>query len=224
MEFVQQTAAGKFRRYRKWAVLFGLLFAAAAGLVILLAYSPKSYQPVQPENPREVSPYLTHRLGPDFYDKVQLDKPFELLIEQEGINDILSRYPWPVRIEGFSIYTPVLLFSPEQTRLMAQVDYGGLSSILSIYAKPYLNSDGKLNLNIQSVYLGLLPITSLARKIAEKFVQANFDPQDPIESVNYAIVANQPFDPVLRIYDKSARITNLTIESGKIRLFLVPIQ
>lgn len=223
METSQQKRAGSvFSRYRKWAIPLGVLFTAAAILVILIAYSPKGYQPSQPDNPREVSPYLTHKLGPDFYDKVQLDEPFELILEQNGINDILSRYPWPAQIEGFSIYTPVVRFSPEQTTLMAQVEYGGLSTVLSVHAKPYLDSNGKMNLNIQSVYLGLVPITPLARKIAEKFVRENFDPQDPIESVNYAIISNQPFDPVLHIYDKSAQITGLTIESGRARLFLVP--
>ncbi|MEJ5259777.1 MAG: hypothetical protein WHS88_06265 [Anaerohalosphaeraceae bacterium] len=200
------------------------LCAAAAAVFLLPAVHPKSYRPVQPENPNQVSPYLTHKLGPDFYDKVQLDEPFELLVEQEGINDILSRYPWPIQLEGFTIYTPMLTFSPETTVLMAKVNYRGLSSILSIYANPYLDSAGKMNLNIQSVYLGLLPITPLARTIAEKYVREHFDPQDPVESINYAIISNQPFDPVLRIFDKSARITKLTIESGKVRLFFTPIR
>ncbi|HOQ05497.1 MAG TPA: hypothetical protein PKY88_09825 [Anaerohalosphaeraceae bacterium] len=211
-----------FIKHRHWIASVGLLAAAVLGAILLLTVNPDSYKPVRPENPREVSPYLTHKLGPDFYDKVQMDQPFELLVEQEGINDILSRYPWPIQLEGFTIYTPMLTFSPETTVLMAKVDYRGLSSILSIYAKPYLDSDGKMNLNIQSVYLGLLPITPLARRVAEKYVREHFDPQDPIESVNYAMISNQPFDPVLRIFDKSARITKLTIESGRARLFLTP--
>ncbi len=213
------------RRLKRHSTLAALASGAAAAILLwMLAVRPKSYRPTQPENPRQVSPYLTHKLGPDFYDKVQLDQPFELLVEQEGINDILSRYPWPIQLDGFTIYTPMLTFSPETTVLMAKVDYRGLSSILSIYAKPYLDSDGKMNLNIQSVYLGLLPITPLARKIAEKYVREHFDPQDPIESVNYAIISNQPFDPILRIFDKSARIIKLTIESGRLRLFFTPIR
>lgn len=220
----QKTKKVFLKPYRNWIAAVGLLTAAGLGLILLLTVNRESYNPVQPENPREVSPYLTHKLGPDFYDKVQLDQPFELLVEQEGINDILSRYPWPVQIDDFSIYIPMLTITPEVTTLMAQVNYRGLSSILSIYAKPYLDSNGKLNLNIQSVYLGLVPITPLARKIAEKFVRENFDPNDLLESVNYAIISNQPFDPVLRIFDKSARITQLTLESGKARLFLVPVK
>lgn len=213
-----------FQKHRKMLVFLGLLLLASAVLLILIAYSPQTYQPAQPANPNELSPYLTHKLGPDFYNQIQLDQPFELIIEQEGINDILARYSWPVQIEGFTVYTPVLNLKSDGVTLMAQVNFKGLSAILSIAAKPYLDSDGKMNLNIQSVYLGALPITPLAQKLAQKFVQEHFDPQDPIESVNYAIVSNQPFDPILHMLGKSARITALTLESGKARLFLTPIQ
>lgn len=213
-----------FQKHRKMLVFLGLLLLASAVLLILIAYSPQTYQPAQPANPNELSPYLTHKLGPDFYNQIQLDQPFELIIEQEGINDILARYSWPVQIEGFTVYTPVLNLKSDGVTLMAQVNFKGLSAILSIAAKPYLDSDGKMNLNIQSVYLGALPITPLAQKLAQKFVQEHFDPQDPIESVNYAIVSNQPFDPILHMLGKSARITALTLESGKVRLFLTPIQ
>ncbi len=213
-----------FQKHRKMLVFLGLLLLASAVLLILIAYSPQTYQPAQPANPNELSPYLTHKLGPDFYNQTQLDQPFELIIEQEGINDILARYSWPVQIEGFTVYTPVLNLKSDGVTLMAQVNFKGLSAILSIAAKPHLDSDGKMNLNIQSVYLGALPITPLAQKLAQKFVQEHFDPQDPIESVNYAIVSNQPFDPILHMLGKSARITALTLESGKVRLFLTPIQ
>lgn len=220
----QQTKKGLCQRYRKLLIFLGLLLLAPAVLIILIAYSPRTYQPAQPANPNELSSYLTHKLGPDFYNQVQLDQPFELIIEQEGINDILTRYSWPVQIEGFTVYTPILHLKPDGITLMAQVNFKGLSAILSISAKPYLDSDGKMNVNIRSVYLGALPITPLAQKLAQKFVQEHFDPQDPIESVNYAIVSNQPFDPILYMFSKSARITELTLESGRARLFLTPIQ
>jgi hypothetical protein len=221
----QKKISPQTRRRWLWpAVIGGFLLLTAAILIILIAYSPRSYTPIVPENPQEVSPYLTHTLGPDFYNNVQLDEPFELIVDQAGLNDIFSHYPWPLAFDGISIYMPMIHISPEQTILMAQVDFKGLSTILSIYGSPCLDSEGKMNLNIQSVYLGALPITPLARHLAQQYVSENFDLNDPIEAVNLAIVTNQPFDPIVYISDHAARITKLTIEPARARLILTPIR
>lgn len=213
------------RRRRLWpAVIGGLLLLSAGILTILIAYNPKAYAPIAPENPQEISPYLTHKLGPDFYNHVQLDEPFELIVDQEGLNDIFSRYPWPLSFDGISIYTPLINISPAQIVLMAQVDFKGFSTILSIYGRPSLDPEGKMNLNIESVYLGALPITPLARHLAQKYVSENFDLNDPVEAVNQAIVSNQPFDPIVYISDHAARITEMTIEPACARLILKPIK
>ncbi len=225
MENQKELQTGQKRRRRLWpAVTAGFSLLLAAILIILVAYNPKNYTPIAPEDPREVSPYLTHKLGPDFYNHVQLDRPFELIVDQEGINDIFSRCPWPLAFEGISIYQPVVTFSPEQSVLMAQIDFKGLSTILSIVGKPALDEGGMMNLNIQSVYLGALPITPLARHLARKYVSENFDLNDPVESVNLAFVTNQPFDPIVSISDHTARITELVIEPAQARLMLEPVK
>jgi hypothetical protein len=213
------------KRRRLWPVAVGgLLLLAVVLLVTLAAYNPRSYAPLIPENPQQVSPYLTHTLGPDFYNNVQMDEPFELIVEQAGLNDIFSRYPWPFVDDGISVYTPMISISPQQTVLMAQVDFKGLSTILSVYGSPCLDSEGMMNLNIQSVYLGALPITPLARSLAKQYVLEHFNLNDPIEAVNLAFVTNQPFDPVVQIAGHTARITELNIEPARARLVLKPIK
>jgi hypothetical protein len=221
----QKKITPQSRRWRIWpAGIGGLLLLTAGILVILIAYNPRSYTPIVPENPRQVSPYLTHTLGPDFYNNVQLDEPFELIVDQAGLNDIFSHYPWPQTFDGFSVYTPMITISPEQTVLMAQVNFKGLATILSIYGRPNLDPEGKMNLNIYAVYLGALPITPLARTLAQQYVSENFDRNDPVEAVNWAFVNNQPFDPIVYISDHAARITKLTIEPARARLILTPIR
>jgi len=227
-EIEKDSKPEKKRPRRRWPlVLGGILLLAAGILIIPIPYNPRSYTPIVPENPKEVSPYLTHKLGPDFYNNVQLDAPFELIVDQEGINDILSHYSWPLALDGISIYTPVVKFGPDQSVIMAQVDFKGLSTILSVVGKPALDPEGKLNIHIQSVYLGALPITPLAQHLAKKYMSDTFpsipDPADPTAEVMEAIINNQPFDPIVYIYDHAARITELTIEPGSARLMLTPI-
>ena len=224
----EQKGKQKHRRW-VWFLVIGSILLIVVGVpIILIAYNPRSYTPIIPEDPLEVSPYLTHKLGPDFYNNVQMDQPFELIVEQAGINDILSHTPWPLKVDGFSIYMPVVVFDPQKTVLMAQVDFKGFSSILSIIGSPYLDTEGKLNLNIQSVFLGALPITPLAQRLGQKFI-SEFDPGDP-ESADIsldaarAIIANESFDPILYISDHMARITQMSIEPGCARLMLTPVR
>lgn len=229
MEKQKDSKTGEKRRRRLWPAVFGaIVLVTATILILLIAYNPQSYKPVIPANPKEVSPYLTHKLGPDFYNNVQLDEPFELLVDQAGLNDIFSHADWPLAVDGFSIYTPMVQFSPERSMLMAQVDYKGFSTILSIIGKPALDADGKLNLHIQSVYLGALPVTPLAQRLARKYVADNFDTaeaddNDPEAQVIEAVAANQGFDPILYISGHAARITGLTIEPAQAKLILTPI-
>ena len=218
----------KPKRLRRWLAGIGGVLLAAAAVIILIGYNPRDYAPIVPDNPHEVSPYLTHKLGPDFYNNVQLDEPFELIVDQAGVNDIFSRCPWPMEAEGFSIYMPVVTFSPERTVLMAQVDYKGFSSVLSLVGQPSLDAEGKLNLNIQSVYLGALPITPLAERAAKIYVEkhfnpSDFDPGDPSAAAIQAMISNQPFDPILFIADHTARITGLKVEPAQARLILTPV-
>lgn len=227
MEKQKDSKSSKKRRRRLWPAVIGAVFLlTAAILTLLIAYNPRSYNPIIPENPQEVSSYLTHKLGPDFYDQVQLDKPFELIVDQEGLNDIFSHTDWPLCLDRFSIYTPMVEFSPEKSVLMAQVDYRGLSTILSVVGKPSLDTEGKLNLHIQSVYLGALPVTPLAQHLARQYTFENLvspDVDDRTAEVMEAIIDNRPFDPIVYIYDQAARITELRIEAGSARLMLTPI-
>jgi len=93
---------------------------------------------VAAENPEEVSPYLTHRLAPDFYNGVQLNEPFEMVIEQDGVNDILSRGVWPQQFDEMTVGIPMVVFEAGTVHLMSRVDYyGATCKTLRNAAEPF---------------------------------------------------------------------------------------
>ena len=83
------------------------------GVWVLLGRSPRTYRPITAANPHEVSPYLTHKLGPDFYNQVQWNEPFELVIEQDGLNDILARQTWPQQFGDVAVAKPAVRFGKD---------------------------------------------------------------------------------------------------------------
>lgn len=200
-----------------------------AGVALtLLVHRPDGYQPVAPDNPDIVSPYLTHQLGPDFYNQVQLDKPFELIVTEEGLNDILSREPWPMDYDGLLVSMPTVRFGEGQISLMAGVDYKGFASVVTVLAMPALDAEGKLNLNIQAVWLGALPVTPLAKAIAERvaepYLPTPTETADPTRQAVEAMLSNRPFEPVLPIGDFTVRLEALSLEPGRARLRLAPVE
>ena len=203
------------------AIALGVL----GGLGILFWYTPSAYQPVEPENPEQVSVYLTHELGPEFFNQVQQNEAFELIIPQSGLNDIARQYPWPQQFGDVSISDPYVTFSDRSILLMGTLSYKGVSSVISITALPAMNPDGKIDMNIQSVRLGMMPVTTLVTKLAQKAFDENqwaFD-GDPKAAENVqAIIRNEPFDPVFWLPDYWVRISDFTIEEGTLKLTLLP--
>jgi len=151
------------------AVVMGVL----GGICILFWYTPRTYNPVEAENAEQVSIYLTHELGPEFYNQIQRNKPFELIIPQSGLNDIASRWNWPQQFGDMSFSDPYVVFSDHSILLMGTLTYKGVSSVISITAFPEMNPNGKINMNIQSVRLGMVPVTTLVTQLAQKAFDDN---------------------------------------------------
>jgi hypothetical protein len=212
------------RAFRLWglgAIGLGVLI----GVGILIFHKPNAYNPVRPDNPEQVSLYLTHELGPEFFNQVQLEKPFDLIIEQHGLNDIISRLDWIQQLGPLSLQQPNIIFADRSILLMGTLQYRRVSSVLSILALPTMDANQQICMNIQSVRLGMVPVTSLVSKLSQKAFDDNRDgfKDDPeVEKIVQAIIRNEPFDPVFRISEYQVRITHFTLENNVLKLTLLP--
>lgn len=211
-----------------WFWLWSLGAVAAGVLVgigILLGYTPRTYKPAEPENTEQVSIYLTHELGPEFFNQIQRGEPFELIIPQSGLNDIASQRDWPQQFGDMSFSNPDVVFSDQSILLMGTLTYERVSSVISITALPVMNPDGKINMNIQSVRLGMVPVRTLVTKLAQKALDDNrssFEGDEKAEESVQAIIHNEPFDPVFQLSEYGVRISNFSIEQGALKLTLLP--
>jgi hypothetical protein len=162
---------------RRKRTLYLLLIVSAVVLAIVIAVSallfhtPSSYKPLDLAHSKEVSLYLTHELLPELYNGAQYEEPFNLVVTQRGINDIVARFDWPQRLDGLSFSAPMVFFTPARLVLMGTVLIKGAEFVVTVIAEPSLDDEGLLSLQVVSVKLGAVDITPLAGVLAQRIYQ-----------------------------------------------------
>jgi hypothetical protein len=221
----------KKARFKKLVIWLLVDLAVAAIIFALLLYRPGRYKPADLGSGSykrgQVSPYLTHDLGPVFNKGVQYREPFELLVTQKGINDIITRGNWPMESEGILLYAPAVLFVPGAVVLMGTADVKGVEFVVTIELEPKIDEQGLLNLHVGKVKVGAMNITFLVKMMAKKMYMQRINALDvDTEAVQTKIAASllndEPFEPVFRIDDKKVRIEKITVAKEKLLLRLVP--
>jgi len=218
----------RFKKLVRWLLVD---LAVAAIIFALLLYRPGRYKPVDlgsgSDRRKEVSPYLTNDLLPAIHNGSQYREPFELVVIQKGINDIIIRGNWPMESEGVLLYAPAVLFVPGAVVLMGTVDVKGVELVVTIELEPKINEQGFLNLHVGKVKVGAMNITPLAKMMAKKMYMQRINALDvDTEAVQTKIAASllndEPFEPVFRIDDNKVRIEKITVAKEKLLLRLVP--
>ncbi len=201
------------------------IFALLACVVFMLTTVPRHYQPLQPKNSNEVSQYLTNYLAPQIHNKSQFDEPFELVVTEQGLNDIVARGRWPIKLNGLTASGPAVVLSANQITLMATVKYGRIRAVVTIVMSPTIDEGGLLCLNLQNVKAGSVGITTLAKELSRKITATYLGKVDGntwADDMTAALLENKAIDPVFAAYDRQVRLTDIDISNGKAVLQLAP--
>jgi len=217
----------KKRKFKKRYLLV-LNLAVVLLVFALLLHKPTRYNRPQAVGTNQVSTYLTNELLPALYNGVQLGEPFDLIVTQKGINDIITHCPWPSASEGVDFSAPEVLFTTDTVVLMGTAIAGGIEFVITAELNPDIDKDGLLNLRLTKVKIGTLNITPLfrlmaARAFTSKLADANIDRENIRTLIAASILNNEPFEPVFPIDDKKVRVEKITITGGKLSVHLVPV-
>jgi len=216
----------KFKR-RHWLLID---LTVVIIVIALLLYKPAGYKPVDAawsgDKKGRVHPYLT-QLSAKIYNDAQLEEPFELVILQEKINQVIAR--WSQASEGIILSAPSVLFVPGCVMLMATAQVKGVELIVTIELKPEIDQDRLLHLQVAKVKIGAMNITPLARVMAKRMYEERLM-TTPIDTsawqakIAAALLNNEPFDPVFPVPDTrvKVRVQKIIIQKGQLIARLVP--
>ena len=222
---IERKASWKFKKVY-WIPIGSVVII----FIPLLLYTPAGFKTPGAVYSREVSNYLTHQLSPQLYNGAQLQEPFDLVVRQEGINEIISHSRWPKDVDGIKFLRPKVLFVPGRIVLMGAVVIKGVELVATVFTEPRLNEQGLLNLHVKRVRIGAVNMTLLARVIAARMYEQqvatkNTDGHSLRAKIAASLLNNEPFEPVFDIPGdgKRVQIEKITIEDEKLTLGLVSV-
>lgn len=207
-----------------------LIAAFSAILLILflvMAFSrPKGYTPPEPTEANEISPYLTHKLIPELYNGIQQGVPFELVVTQEGINDIILRSSWPLDTGEMVFFAPRVFFIKDNIVLRGAASVKGAKFIITIVSEAGFDEEGLMALNISDIRMGSVSITPLAKLVAKRyFKQLGFGVagSDKLERrIISRLFDGEPFEPVFSLGDDKVKVSSVAIEPGVLTIGMAP--
>jgi uncharacterized protein YpmS len=224
--------AHKKAKFKKKVYLLLTVLAVVSAIAVivfaLLLHRPAYYKPLDFADSKEVSLYLTNELLPELYNGAQRQEPFNLVVTQSGINDVVARLGWPREFDSIRFSAPMVFFAPDSIVLMGTVFMEGTEFVGTVVAEPGLDAEGLLNLQVVSVKIGAVDITPLARVLArricqQQFAAANIGAEDLWAQAAASLLDGEPFKPVFKIEDKKVRVEKITIEQKKLTIRLVPV-
>ena len=223
---------GKKAKFKKKVYLLLAVLVIVSAIVIvvfsLLLHRPAYYNPLDYAHSKEVSLYLTHELLPQLYNGAQRQEPFNLVVTQMGINDIVARFEWPKEFGSIGFSAPMVFFVPDSIVLMGTVFLKGAEFVATVVAEPNLDANGLLNLRVVRVKVGAIDITPLAGVLAKRIYQqqlaaGRIDAEDFWARATASLLNGEPFEPVFKIEDKKMRLEKITLELKKLTIRLVPV-
>jgi hypothetical protein len=224
-------ATRKTSRRRKLLIWLGIDLLVASLVILLLLHKPSRYHPLVPAgadpNVQQVHPYLHRDLWSRFYNNAQRQQPFEMVVLDRSLNQAIGQFKWPQEAAGVTLSAPEVVFAPGRIVLMGTATLEGAEFVLTLEFGPQVDDQGRLNLLVEKVKVGSMPVTLPVKIMAKRMYRdriesAPVDMEDLRTKIAASLFNEEPFDPILKIEDKWVRLQGLDLTDGKLTARFVP--
>ena len=221
----------KKSRRRKILIWLGVDLFVALVVILLLLHKPSRYNPAPPAetdpNGQQVDPYLHRDLYSKFYNGAQRQRPFEMVVLDQALNEAIAQLKWPQETGGVTFSAPQVLFTSGRIVLMGTTAVEGAEFVITIKLGPRLDEQGNLNLLVEKVKVGAMNVTPLVKMMAKKMYRerlesAPVDMEDLRTKIAGSIFNEEPFVPVLKVEDKWVRLQSFELTDGKLTAQFIP--
>lgn len=185
---------------------------------------PGNYVPSEPIGGSEISLYLTNRLGPELHNKAQYEQPFELVIAEYGVGDIISRWFGRQQFDGLTFQNVCVAFEPEGVYLMGRCEYRGFRFVGTVVMEPGIDENGDFFLDIRKIKVGRsrLPFAAMIfrKKMAGKLEKAAGE--KIFGDVAELLLNNGAVKPVMKVGGFKIRVEKIETVRDKMIISFVP--
>lgn len=227
------------RPKKKWRrkLLLWLLVDLGVAIVILvmLFYTPRGYTPnkeITNQGPRKIVPRYWSWLGSEIYNQSQLGVPFDVVIEEDRLNEAIRQGTWPQTSDSVKLYAPTASLQESQLQLRGTAELSGAEFILTIEIGGDVDPNGIARLSLTGIKVGAMNITPVAKLVARKAYQHQIaymmaDPNRIETKLLSSLLDNQPFDPVFQVRNvnrrqATVRVTAIEVHPGEIIARMTP--
>jgi hypothetical protein len=227
----------KKSRRRKLILWLMADLGVALILLYLLFYKPHGYIPnknITNQETRKIVPRYWTLLGSEIYNQSQLGVPFDLVIEEDRLNEAIQQGTWPQTSDSAKLYAPTATLQNGFLQLMGTAEFSGADFILTIQISSNVDPNGMASLNLTSIKVGAMNITPVAKLIARKAYQHQIatmmaDPDRIETKLLSSLLESQAFDPVFEVRNidhrrASVRVTAVEVQQGRITARLTPLK
>ena len=205
----------------------------SAGLIALLFVfwfvglfrTPRYYRAVKPIAGEQVSQYLTNHILPELHNKSQYDQPFDLVLSEQGINDIIARHVDSNSLQQSGLSDLSVVFKKGRILLIGKTVYCGLDFIITIILKPYIDKEGYFFLKASKIQAGQSRVPFIGEAVKRKILRelTNFLNENIADSTE-ALLNSRRIEPVFSLNHRRLRIDKITIRDKELMIHFLPWQ
>lgn len=175
-----------------------------------------------------VSQYLTNILSPEVYNGLQRGESFDVVVAEDGVNDIIVHSRWPREYGGLEFSAPRVVFVSGRAEVRGELTVVGIEFVATAYLTARVNDRGQLHLYVTAVKLGALDITVPARIVARSMYQSRLEEKGGDDDefgakLAAALLDDEPFEPVFEVDEAVVRIKQIAVDKEKLIVSLVPM-
>lgn len=212
------------RKVRKTiALIIGLaVIFWFAGLFL----TPAHYRIIRPPDDAYASQYLTNYILPQLLNKSQYNQPFDLVISETGINDIIVRHIDVNSLRQWNLSNLSVTFKKGRILLTGKTVYCGLDFIVTIVLKPYISKDGYFFLKVPKIQAGRSRIPFAVSAAKARILQelAGFLNNLDIADSAMAVFDGRKIEPVFSLNHRNLRIDKITVQNKELLIHFLPQQ
>jgi len=206
----------------------------SAGLITLLLVlwfvglfrTPRHYRSVKVIADGNVSQYLSNYILPQLHNKSQYGQPFDLILSEQGINDMIARHVDADNLQQANLSDLSVAFKQDRVLLTGRTVYCGIDFIITLVLKPGIDKKGQFFLGVSKVQAGNSRVPFVAETLKGKILEGLDGFLNNSDAADFAKVLfnNGGIEPVFSINHKKLHIEKITVQDEKLIIRFLPEQ